>query len=424
MSGVPDFVRQVHADAGLRRAVLFGTTGTGKSTELWRAFQALEETQRVVYLDLHAHFSVRVGDLNGLEAIEPWELLFLVSLSVLKAAERFGYRDLRDTYEKEIAVETQAIVGGNTSLSLGKLVSSMASTSAGAVAALGATLLTASPTAGIASAVATAGVVRLAVKDILDPVSEWAFPVGTPNSPKLPDQDPKLAALARTVNDLLAALTFAERRPLLVIDGLDTVSPAAASRLFVKSGLIGRIDSHVLCTAPLSFRQSGDAWQIKNLDTLWVAEVPVLDPASRPSEVGLAFFREVYRRRASDLGTSLSASQIDTLAYNSGGRVRDFIRFVRDLAMQMLVANAIQVSDEMLSGVLDHFRKTFVEAGLNADEIDVLRALLADPEKKRPAHPATTELLRTFRILPYMNGSEWYHPHPLLLRGRLRPAGG
>lgn len=71
---------------GDARALVTGTIGTGKSTEILRIAEARSSQDLVVVLDLQRHFSQVVGDENALRNIEAWEVVFLGALAVVRMA--------------------------------------------------------------------------------------------------------------------------------------------------------------------------------------------------------------------------------------------------------------------------------------------------------------------------------------------------
>ena len=49
-----------------------------------------------------------------------------------------------------------------------------------------------------------------------------------------------------------------------------------------------------------------------------------------------------------------------------------------------------------------------------------LEEVARDPRHELPDGEAAEELLKTLRLLPYRNKSEWFYPHPLLLIAKVR----
>ena len=78
---------------GVPRALITGTVGTGKSTELLRIGDALSNKHTVVLLDLHRHFADVVRDESALERVTSWEVVFLATLALVAVVnERLPYQ--------------------------------------------------------------------------------------------------------------------------------------------------------------------------------------------------------------------------------------------------------------------------------------------------------------------------------------------
>lgn len=114
---------------------------------------------------------------------------------------------------------------------------------------------------------------------------------------------------------------------------------------------------------------------------------------------------------------------IERLAYYSGGVVREFIRMAHTAASEAWEANAPSLTLDMVDVVLDEFRRA-KQTRMTVGEIELLRAVMIDPEHGLPSDPAAFELLRQQRLLPYPNDNPWYYPHPLLTLSLLTPTRG
>jgi hypothetical protein len=131
---------------------------------------------------------------------------------------------------------------------------------------------------------------------------------------------------------------------------------------------------------------------------------------------------EVFRRRVDDLapdGTIVPEPLLRKLAYFSGGRTRDFVRFIRLLSDRCWDRELAQADLAAVDDVIDE-RRRVLEAGLNRRHVDIMSAVLADPRHMLPDDDIVDEMLDNWWLLPYPNESEWYQPHPLLMLVKLR----
>ena len=171
--------------------------------------------------------------------------------------------------------------------------------------------------------------------------------------------------------------------------------------------------------APFALRHDTRLATVRGFEVEFLMNEPVLakDDPSQPGP-GVDFMLEVYRRRTADLASPIEESVVRELAYRSGGRLRDFVKLVRELAGQVLLRGAEKASAEDLEAALRE-QRLLLEAGLNTEHLAALREVMDDPKHRLPPGPVGYELLRTHRLLPYPDGSEWYSPHALLLKGDL-----
>jgi len=80
-------------DGQYSRYIVAGTVGNGKTSELYHLAAGLARARLVVYVDLWSHFEQTVGDPSALDRLEPWELIGLMGLVVVRAGQdRFGQK--------------------------------------------------------------------------------------------------------------------------------------------------------------------------------------------------------------------------------------------------------------------------------------------------------------------------------------------
>lgn len=390
---------------GVPHFLLAATPGTGTTTELMRLHARLGQGHRVVFLDLVRHFSERVRDLPALQAITPQEVLFLVGLHVV----RFGEETLGLVWPAHIVSRLER--AWEDILADGQKSGTSPSVSVPAlVAGLGKAAATAlNPAAGLAASAVSAVVGAL----------DWKLPLGGSHHP-LEDQDQASRALLEAVNDLIGhfQLTYLDRL-VVIVDGLDRIDESTGlERLFLRSQLLASLHCATVFAAPFLLRHGLENAGVRGVEFRVLGNARVFsdkDPALAGPEVD--FFLNLFRLRAADLGPKgspgVSDALVGRLAQYSGGRVRDFVRMVRNLAGLAWDADAGEATGALVDRVIDDARRQ-IEHGLNRHHVDLLASVLADPAHRLPEDPAAWELLRFFRLLPYANGFEWYHPHPLL----------
>ena len=384
-----------------RRYLFFGTTGTGKSTELLAIAEEQTHKRMVVLFDVHRHFAESVRDPAALQHVQPWEVILLVGMAVYKAAaESFG-----STWTTQsIQPMAQAIHSFATDLQgqsdrpavdLGKLAGTLAVLAGGAVGGpVGASLAL--------------------LKPVVDTV-RWNFTLGR-RKDRPTDQDPRVVDLQNAVNALIGTVQKEHHDLVLVVDGLDRIAESETTRnLFVESALLASLGCRTIVAGPVLLWTGSLAAQVRGFYPKILANAPVLDEThpAQPGQ-GIAFLLDLYERRVRDLeGAAMDEKHLRKLAYYSGGRSRDFVRFLRMVAERAWEGAVTRSTDELIDLCIDERRRT-LELGLHSGHIDLLRRVADDPRHRLPDDGQTAFLLDQQLLLPYPNESEWYFPHPLL----------
>ncbi|HSN97991.1 MAG TPA: hypothetical protein VLS89_06820 [Candidatus Nanopelagicales bacterium] len=418
-SPVQDITQALDRPFGEPRALLLGTIGTGKTTELLRIAEARAAIGQefVVFIDLVRHFGTVVGDVEALQHVSAWEVCFLAGLALIRAAEeRLGYK-LRDELVQGLAEAWKAAAKATRTTAtepqlditgLAKSMVLLASTAAAPQAAPVA--------AGLKVLEGALGSVR------------WNVGIGR-SERSLPDQDEVMQGLLGSVNLIVGTFQQWHRRVLFVIDGLDRIlSLDRARALFLESEMVGRLACPLVVSGPFALRHHKAVSAIRRFSTVCtLVNEPVLreeDPAQHGP--GVSFLCEVYRKRIQGLSRDelIPVSLLEQLAYYSGGRVREFVKLISMVAERAWDADLPQATEAVVQRVLDEARR-LAETGIDSGDVEILERIARDPKHELPAGDKARELLTYARLLPYPNESEWYYPHPLLTihKVRAKPVG-
>ncbi|MDC3954670.1 AAA family ATPase [Polyangium jinanense] len=397
---------------GIPRLLVTGTIGTGKTTELQRIAEERAGKEFVVFVDLERHCSEVVHDAQAIERVSPWEVCFLMGVALLRAAEERLAYVLPEEHRKDLEKRWAALAGRTNAdappqIDIASLAKSMvvlaSSTATGAPAAVG---------TGLQLLKAGAEAVK------------WTAPFGRTQK-ALADQESDVQALLDCVNTLIGLVQQRGSRVLFIIDGLDRIRDFnRAKALFLDSVLISQLACPMVICGPFALRHHPATAAIRGFhDVPSLVNEPVLRK-DKPRELGpgVAFFRELFARRVADLpgGPDLfTPQQIDKLAYHSGGRAREFVKFVFRIAGLAHREDLAQATDELVERVLEEARRQR-ETGLNKGHIRTLEEIAKDPDHRLPEGNLAQELLTYGTLLPYPNDSEWYFPHPLLLRHMIK----
>jgi hypothetical protein len=420
-SPAKDIIRELARPmGGHKRFMILGGLGSGKSTELFGIAETCSEAGPVVFVDLVNHFEERVGDIAALDRVQPWEVLLLVGLAVFRAGEaRFGHKwsaELRKQFDQAgRAFDEDG--EGRPEFDAGKLASAVAVLAGGAVGGA-----VAGPVgAGVGAGLAAVGELGKSV--------QWRFKLGIPGRNVRSDQDLRVQQLLAAVNGLIGELQGSYAIKLtLFVDGLDRVKDRErTAALFVDSSLLGSLECDVVLTGPMALHWGSLRKHVRKFSTKILTNAPVIDRADawswEPGGPGVAWCAEVYRRRTGDLpGDLVPEPLLRKLAYYSGGRMREFVRLIRELSGPAWDQSLTQVTASIVEQAIDNLREE-TEGGLTRKRLDILRALLAS-SGELPDDDLVAEMLDVCLILPYPNESEWFFPHPLLLKVKLpKPSG-
>jgi hypothetical protein len=403
---------------GIPRAMLTGTVGTGKTTELFRIADERRSKELVIFLQLDRHFLETVGDPAALETVSPWEVCFLAGLAILRAAEAIGF-DLPEIHRRDLGQAWQAAAKASGAedvpaqidvAKLAKQVVVLASSAVGGPVGMGLQVLGAAADAG-----------------------RWSLSFGRRPKP-LYDSDQRARTILQCVNTLVGLVQQHARPVLLILDGLDKLKDVARARdLFVDSQMIASLDCRLVVAGPFALRHSQYAAAVSSsfAHVEPLVNLPVLDhddPAN-PAKLGpgIEFFRQLFQRRVADLGSTgkglLPPPLLDHLGYYSGGRARSFVTMIRRLAEVAYIADAPSATDALVDRVLQE-RRLHQETGLHRGHLRVLQSIADDPRHALVEDPLVEELLVSGSLLPFPNNSEWYYPNPLLTMHLVKPSAG
>ncbi|NVB37081.1 hypothetical protein G6O69_04515 [Pseudenhygromyxa sp. WMMC2535] len=403
---------------GHKRFMLLGGLGSGKSTELFGIAEERSAAGPVVFVDLVHHFEERVNDPAALQRVQPWEVLLVIGLAVLEAGRTcFGHEWSRALIQRFDAIGRQfeGADDDGPSFDAAKLAAAVAVLAGGALAAAGGPV-----GIGVGAGLVAMGQAGGAV--------QWRFKLATPGRAKRSDQDRDVQSLLGVVNSLIGELQAYGCKLTLFVDGLDRIDDRERIRaLFVESALLGGLSCDVVLTGPIALHWGSLRKHVRKFTTKMLTNAPVVDREDpwrwEPGGRGIDICVEVYRRRSEDLSpTLIPEALLRKLAYYSGGRMREFVKLIRELTGPAWDRSLEQADEAVVEHAIETMREVS-EGGLTSGHLKILRQLLDDPSQL-PNDELVAEMLDLCMILPYPNESEWYLPHPLLLKVKLPKIGG
>lgn len=418
--------RRLRMTAG--KHLIAGTIGNGKTSVLYELVARLAPDRRTIFVDLGRHFHDSVGDPEGINHIEPWELLGLLGLALYRAAEdRWGHqwgdepKALGDALEQLRLADQGQASDSRPAIDIAKLAKGIA-VLAGAT---GGSLVGGAIGSGVAEVGSTL------VETTVD-ATRWTWLVGLPSNKRRLDQEPQVKAVLSAVNQLIRTLQAEYRgRLLLVVDGLDLIkSDDRIGILFGRSPLLLELGCDAVLTTPvLLLTNHAQRAEDRGFGVTELYNLPVLDQhhPGNPNKLGpgVAFFHDLTSKRLVAVRAScarlgieapadpLPATAVDRLAYYCGGVVRDFVRMVRLAALLARERDAEGIDGSIVDEVLQESRETR-ELRISREAIELLQGVKADPDHRLPGTELAAKLLDQKRLIPYPNNKQWYYPHPLL----------
>lgn len=201
---------------------------------------------------------------------------------------------------------------------------------------------------------------------------------------------------------------------------------ASLERVFLQHADLLKVPNcHLIYTFPLALR-----YLVTGLGTRYGSE-PVVVPMvsvsreyARPgegfeNEEGLGFLRRLVVRRLDykeEVIFGPEAGQaIRDLAAASGGYPRDLIRLVRNLVQQNREFPVPQAAiDKVITALADEYAQVYRDT--YAEVLKVIGTTHRLPQNDDDQTRLLARLIQNMLVLAYRNGREWYDIHPLLRR--------
>lgn len=133
-----------------------------------------------------------------------------------------------------------------------------------------------------------------------------------------------------------------------------------------------------------------------------------------PSPQGIGVMRAIVERRYPQWEEFFSAEQLERLALNSGGDLRDYFRMLRQCLVRAGQGH-LPVNENALLDAFNAVRADMLP--LADDDREWLRKITGNHESNLPSLeklPDFARLMHGKRILNYRNGKDWYDVHPLI----------
>ena len=245
--------------------------------------------------------------------------------------------------------------------------------------------------------------------------------------------DPKVQDIINNINLIIADVQEKAKKPiLLVIDGLDKISPSLSMRInpqnppeldqagmiFLNSRALLGPKCNIIYTIPLFLYQDPLIDEIEAECKIFsLPNIKTYDPKNEKKlyEKGWEELQEIVRKRLNLLGY-LSIEEIfytdalDILIKKSGGILRWFIELIYSASLEADNMDIEKINLEAAMRAVDEKTRT-ITARL---PLNLLKELQETRETKLPSGSLESkELLHARLIVAYGNGSTWFDAHPI-----------
>lgn len=394
----------LHSGRTTPKILLFGSRGSGKSTELSRLERRWNHQHLVVGLPV---------DLNQVrrEDLQLEELLLLIAMALVRAAN--------DTWGLQLEAQTKAIDRAVQPLLPREVAAKLkVSNLLAGLVLFGTNLVDPTGTAGSA------------VKDLLD-TTQNAVPLdvdvgGWVRRTKTRGPGDELVGIIGMMVDRIVAHG---RRPLLLLDGLDKIEGNhvdTVSTLLSGHGLLASLPFPIVLTVPVHLAQEYRARPLRNLGYTesYLYDVCIDHPhePGRPLDAGREKLRQVLDRRLDaatkeddetlDVQTILEPAAKERLIAAGGGSIRDTIQLLQTAALRAGFSRAAGIGPTHARDAVLRLRRTF-EIGLTENRRAMLRSVAKTAAL--PDDEACFTLLDRGLIRVYAHdGRLVYRPHSVL----------
>ena len=148
-------------------------------------------------------------------------------------------------------------------------------------------------------------------------------------------------------------------------------------------------------------------------------------PARTPTEANRRAFQSVVMKRLGDEGARRLFGEddaargllVDTLIDQSGGHLRDLLRLLRDVVLRSASLPSLPVNATVVAATINALRRDYLPIARNdakwLAEIAHNR-VTALPDTEPGAINRLSRFLDSHRVLYFVNAEEWYDVHPLI----------
>lgn len=391
-----DLLDYLNPESARKTCLLVGQRSSGKTTELLRVMENLQEHYLVVAVDL--------GSLLPFDDFGIPDVLFALGAGLYRTAEslvpgsanRSLYTDLVAGMGKSIHKWVEKHEAG---ISVPKLAK--------------------------AAVVLTAGFIAgQQVADLVERLADKALEALNLDKSEAAEierryeEEPRPAEVLRCLTAIIEALeNKVANRPLLILaDGLDLARPDRARDVVMREDILSALPCRAAIVAPPYLEIAPDAPSLQKLAVVRLPNLPVTGTSGVGDlpDVTLRFFDNLVARRIPGglgRGDIVDDEQLARLASMSGGVIRDFVRMIHDACGPAARGSKPRLDRDCA----DHAISELAGALGPRAKVQEVRAILLGVAKDHVLPQEALDLLHHNLVLLYRVGRRtWYDVHPAI----------
>lgn len=234
---------------------------------------------------------------------------------------------------------------------------------------------------------------------------------------RVPDNGPA-QFLSQALEDL------AERRPVVILDGLDKLPPTDARNTFLEAQTkpMAGIPGAAILTIPLSVVYEPTfnvlSGRYNNADSAVLPAVRLwnFDQESRrrtPSEAGITILRKIVAARVDPIDRQIvDPGAVERAIEGSGGNIRELARLMQASVIKAYVRQASFIERQDIEAAIADQRESFRRAYTPTFHPLLLR--VRQEFRLEDSSDVAKQLLYGLWVIEYRNGSTWYSlPEPV-----------
>jgi len=227
--------------------------------------------------------------------------------------------------------------------------------------------------------------------------------------------------VSRRVTDLLESIRLltkeieraTDQRLLVVIDDVDKVDLATAKSMFYEhASTLSDPPPSIIYTFPMPLRHDNSFQQVRNSfpNVEVLPNIKTQDRNGDPFEPGLQTTEEIVTKRLE--GDLIEDEALDELARLSSGIPRQLVILVRQACLEALKKDQAVIDAATVHAAANQQRNEY-EVLLDRSQRELLREVRERKDiNNDEAHRA---LLHNLSVLQYQNDDVWYDVHPIVL---------